>query len=111
LTIEKYIIMPNHVHLIIALHNEKDGTSRQNNDGTSRMPSPTNALIQALVSTLKRFVHKECGFAFFQRSYHDHIIRNEAEYQKIWQYIDENPARWKEDMYYEDKSNKKTKRT
>ena len=36
----------------------------------------------------------------WQRNYHDHIIRNETEYLKIWQYIYENPYRWLEDCYY-----------
>ena len=31
---------------------------------------------------------------------HDHIIRNEAEFQRIWQYIDENPALWDEDAHH-----------
>ena len=36
----------------------------------------------------------------WQRSYYDHVIRNEADYLRIWQYIDENPAKWTEDEYY-----------
>jgi len=88
--IQKFIIMPTHIHMLIFV---KDC-------GTSGTPSPTNAVIPSLVSTLKRFVHKDCGFVLFQRSYHDHIIRNEDEYQQIWLYIDENPAKWPEDCYY-----------
>jgi len=34
------------------------------------------------------------------QQFHDHIIRDEREYQKIWQYIDENPMKWEEDCYY-----------
>ena len=36
----------------------------------------------------------------WQRSYYDHIVRHDADYLRIWQYIDENPARWAEDEYY-----------
>jgi len=36
----------------------------------------------------------------WQRNYHDHIIRGEADYQRICQYIDENLERWTEDEYY-----------
>ena len=36
----------------------------------------------------------------WQRGYYDHIIRCEADYLRIWQYMDENPARWTEDEYY-----------
>lgn len=36
----------------------------------------------------------------WQKSYHDHIIRNEKDYQKIWEYIDTNPLKWEEDKYF-----------
>lgn len=36
----------------------------------------------------------------WQRSYHDHIIRGEEDYRDVWQYIDGNPARWREDDLY-----------
>ena len=93
-SIEKYIVMPNHVHMLVFIRATKE-------DGASRTPPPTgaNAYIPRLISTLKRFVHKDCGFKLFQRNFHDHIIRNEKEYQKIWQYIDSNPANWEEDCY------------
>ncbi|MCL2056290.1 MAG: transposase [Oscillospiraceae bacterium] len=90
--IQKYVIMPNHVHILMLVLN--------NENGTSRTPSPTNAVIPSFVSTFKRFVHKDCGFSLFQRSYHDHIIRNENEYHKIWQYIDTNPMKWQDDYYF-----------
>ena len=40
------------------------------------------------------------GRKIWQFRYHDRIIRNEKEYLRIWQYIDENPAKWAEDEYY-----------
>ena len=40
------------------------------------------------------------GIPLWQRSFYDHIIRNEADYLRIWNYIDVNPARWREDEYY-----------
>ena len=91
--VEKYVIMPNHIHLILLV--EADAST-----GTSRAPSPTNAVIPHFVSTLKRFCHRDFGKKIFQRSYHDHVIRNEASYQKIWQYIDNNPTLWQEDCFY-----------
>ena len=36
----------------------------------------------------------------WQRSYFDHVIRNEADYLRIWQYTGDNPAHWAEDEYY-----------
>ena len=93
ITVDKFVIMPNHIHLILLV----DETA---SSGTSRAPSPTNAVIPHFVSTLKRFCNRDTGLQIFQRSYHDHIIRNEDDYLKIWQYIDNNPARWQEDCFY-----------
>lgn len=36
----------------------------------------------------------------WQRSFYDHIIRSEAEYQRIWKYVNENPNKWAEDRYF-----------
>ena len=47
-----------------------------------------------------RFTNKQAGFNLWQSSFNDHIIHNDDEYLRIWQYIDDNPARWSEDEYY-----------
>ncbi len=98
--ISKYVIMPNHIHMILLITCTAEASTH--NSGSSRTPTPTNAIIPSFVSTFKRYTNKACGFAFWQRSYHDHIIRNEAEYEKIWRYIAENPARWRDDVYFAD---------
>ncbi|MDR1735866.1 MAG: hypothetical protein LBR85_03230 [Oscillospiraceae bacterium] len=90
--IHKYVIMPNHVHMIVMV-DEDDG-------GASGKPRPTNAEIPKLISSIKRFTNKQAGFNMWQISYHDHIIRDEEDYQNHWRYIDENPRRWAEDEYY-----------
>ena len=87
LSIDKYIIMPDHIHLLIQV----DETA---SCGTSRAPSPTNMAIPHFVSTLKRFCHREIGSVIFQRSYYDHIIRNQQDYNEVWQYIENNPRKW-----------------
>ena len=90
-TIENYVIMPNHIHLLLLL---------ENTGGAS--PSPTT---HAVVCSFKSLVTRACRNAgitekIWQRSYYDHIIRNEDDYKNTWQYIDNNPARWAEDKYY-----------
>jgi REP element-mobilizing transposase RayT len=84
-TIDKYVIMPNHIHLIIVIQPETGDRGR----------SPLHYIIR----NLKSYVTKKAGFSPWQKSFHDHIIRDEAEYRKIWRYIDENPAKWDEDEY------------
>ena len=90
--VAKYVIMPNHIHIILLVDSASSGTSGS--------PSPANAVVPHYMSVLKRFCHKNAGYRFFQRSYHDHVIRGEKDYLKIWEYIDSNPARWKEDCFY-----------
>ena len=85
--VDKFVIMPDHIHIILTI----DETARK---GTSRAPSPTNAAIPHFVSTFKRFCHRDIGAVIFQRSYYDHVIRNQQDYDEIWQYIENNPRKW-----------------
>jgi len=49
---------------------------------------------------MKGYVTKQIGHPVWQKLFHDHIIRNEKDYQKIWEYIDTNPFKWEEDCFY-----------
>lgn len=49
---------------------------------------------------MKRVASKRCGVPFWQKGFYDHIIRSEADYLRIWEYIATNPAKWQEDIYY-----------
>ena len=90
--VDKYVIMPNHIHFILRVTN-----------GQSRTPAPTrgNAAVAQFVSTFKRFCNKEYGENIWQSRYYDHIIRGEHDYAEIWRYIDENPHKWTLDEYYQ----------
>lgn len=88
--IYNYVIMPNHIRILISVYS----------GGMSRSPSPTNQVIPSFVRTLKRFVNKEAGENIFQRSYNDHIIRDERDYLARWKYIDNNPVKWELDDLY-----------
>lgn len=61
------------------------------------MRAPT---ISTVINQMKGYTTKQIGFPIWQKSFHDRIIRDVAEYRRAWQYIDENPARWDEDAYY-----------
>ena len=91
ISIEKYVVMPNHVHMIVLID--------RGANGPSRTPAPTNADIPALVSVFKRFVNRRTRQNIWQRSYYEHVIRGRQDYLEIWKYIDENPLRWNEDEY------------
>ena len=91
--IDKYTIMPNHVHLLVSLHASSGGAS----------PSPTVPdLVRVLKSLSTRLSRGHLGdLPLWQRSFHEHVIRGENDYREIWEYIDENPAKWAGDRYYE----------
>lgn len=84
-----YVIMPNHIHLLVVLENGSSGT-----------PTPTNQTIPALVSAIKRLTNRSAGKPLWQRGYYDHIVRNHDDYLQICSYIESNPAKWTEDKYY-----------
>ncbi len=99
--VKKYVIMPNHIHIIFSICHPHIWKNSDKN-GTSKAPSPTNEVIPHIVSTLKRFCNAEIGKNIFQRSYHDHIIRGEMDYIKIWEYIENNPRTWENDCFYDE---------
>lgn len=76
-------------------------TTKDRGSGAPRSSRPTE-LIPRMIGAMKRFSNQEAGFDMWQTSYHDHIIRSEADYRRIWEYIDTNPAKWREDCYYEE---------
>lgn len=88
-TVDKYVIMPNHIHLIIVL--------RTLDENGRPMVAPT---ISRIIQQFKGAVTKQIGWSIWQKSFHDHIIRNEDEYFKIWDYIEYNPLNWQLDRYY-----------
>ena len=94
ISVEKYVIMPNHLHILMLVHSGSEAF------GTSRTPSPTNSHVASFVSTLKRFSNRKSGQQLFQRSYFDHVIRNDNDYLAHWKYIDENPVRWLDDELF-----------
>jgi len=92
--VDRYVIMPNHIHLLVSI-DVINGTGN---------PSPT---LGNVIGWFKYQVTKRVnehvgshGKRVFQRSYHDHVIRGEKDYRKIWEYIEDNPHRWKEDCFY-----------
>ena len=82
--IEKYVIMPDHIHMIIRLQN-----------GSMRASTPTKTnRIASIVRSIKTLTTKEIGVPIFQRSYYDHVVRNQQDYNEIWEYIENNPRKW-----------------
>ena len=96
LHVDNYVIMPNHIHMILRI----DAEVGRPDNGPPRASAPTEAKIPSAVGALKRLVHRRVGRQIFQRSYHEHVIRDGADLRAIWEYIDGNPGKWAEDRYY-----------
>ena len=69
-----------------------------------RFQNPGKNTISTIIGGYKSAVSAKahCLQADFkwQSRFHDHIIRNEDEYQRIAEYILDNPANWNEDKFY-----------
>ena len=78
----QYVVMPNHVHLLLLLSN-------------------SDVSVSQVVQQLKRMASVRIGQPVWQKSFHDRVVRNAREYKKIMEYIDNNPLRWELDRYYQ----------
>lgn len=87
-SVDDYVIMPNHIHLLLQIHTDPDGRP---------MAAPT---IQTVVNQMKGAASKWAGFSLWQKGFYDHIVRNDGDYQEIIRYIQGNPAKWLEDKLY-----------
>ena len=108
----KFVVMPNHVHFIVALENgpmrapPPMRTGAEPEGGPMWASAPTGAdakpavTIPKLVRSYKTLVTKACGAPVWQRGYHDHVIRGEEDFLRVWTYIDHNPLKWELDEYY-----------
>ena len=96
--VKSYVIMPNHIHLLLFL--------KPNENGPSGTPVPTvqNSVVSRFISTFKRFCNKEYGENIWQYRSYDHIIRNHEDYEAHLKYIYENPMRWADDELYAEQS-------
>ncbi|MFZ2199959.1 MAG: transposase [Microgenomates group bacterium] len=92
--LDEYVIMPNHLHVIIGLR-------------ASRVVAPT---LGQIIGAYKSRVFHEClelakikdKFIgkLWQRNYYEHIIRDEDDLIRIQKYIRNNPANWTKDKFY-----------
>ena len=87
-----YVIMPNHLHLYLEIPIAEDGPMWAS--------APTQSLSDRIRS-FKIMVTKAVGEPLFQRSFYDHVVRNEEDALRIRQYIRDNLAKWQEDRFYQ----------
>jgi len=92
ISVDKYVIMPNHIHMILVIK-----------AGEYKNPSLSSIIRQLKTYTNKVYNNfdKSSSLILWQRSFYDRVIRDERDYQKTWQYIETNPLKWELDEYYE----------
>ena len=98
------VIMPNHIHGIIACDPVGAGSPR---------PPKTSPVLGKIIAYFKYQSTKHInqhrntpGTRIWQRNYHDHIIRDDADLQRIRQYIHDNPMKWELDQLHPDNPSK-----
>lgn len=80
--VNSYVIMPDHIHLLLIIQNDPSGRP---------MAAPT---IGQAINQMKGYVSKQIGQSIWQKSFYDHIIRNNKDYEFHIKYIHENPLKW-----------------
>ena len=91
LKIDRYVIMPNHIHAILLLEETAGGSQR-----------PT---IMDIVCAYKSLITRQCKKIrpidkLFQTSFYEHVIRGYEDYKEIAEYIVNNPKQWELDKLY-----------
>ena len=92
---DKYVIMPNHIHMILRI------AERINPLHTGAAAKEKHIDIPNVIGKWKAGITRQSGgHSIWQETYYDRVIRSEAEYLRIWNYIDTNPVKWAEDVYF-----------
>lgn len=89
ITINNYIVMPNHIHMLISINNDIDS------ERALREAPLQRSLLSKVVGYLKMNVSKEIHktnpmLDIWQKRYNDHIIRNQTDFEYHWNYIEYN---------------------
>ena len=100
IVIDAYVVMPNHFHGILWIMDDPSGTARRA-PTVERFAAPTvrslPTIIRAFKSSTTRSINRlraTLGGAFWQRGFHDRVIRNERELTAKREYILNNPLQW-----------------
>ena len=89
--IDNFIVMPNHIHAIIEIQSVAKEEKRKSLDTVI-------GLYKSGVSKKIHFIYPD--LKIWQRSFHDHVIRNQQQYEKIWNYVAYNHQKWEEDCFH-----------
>jgi REP element-mobilizing transposase RayT len=106
--LDAFVVMPNHIHGVVVITNDgkQPAGARATHASPLRKPrGPQCKSVGAIIGAFKSASTKRVnemgqvpGMPLWQRDYHEHVIRDEHELDRIREYIAANPARWAEDV-------------
>jgi REP element-mobilizing transposase RayT len=86
--------MPNHIHILLEINSTKIS-------GLDVKIKSLSSIIGALKTTSSKEIHlKGLNDFSWQRSFHDHIVKNEPSYLNIDNYISLNAENWYKDTFF-----------
>lgn len=102
---DEFVVMPNHVHGIVwiveTIRADDEGARRAPRPALYRPPKSLGSFIAGFKSAVSSRAKRELGMtAIWQRNYYERIIRDEAAFECIWKYIDNNPLKWELDQLH-----------
>ena len=103
ITLDARVVMPNHVHFLVTIiegSQNRQSVKDEHFEPTGTLPRSLSAIVQNYKSVTARKIHamKEfAGMPIWQRNYYEHIVRDQADYDRIVDYICNNPLDWEND--------------
>ncbi len=111
-----FVVMPNHLHGIIEITGTPVGAIHElprrelpHGEGAASRTQRRNMLLPKIIGRFKMQTAKAINqfretprLPVWQRNYYEHVIRDEADYVRIAEYIADNPRRWNEDALHPD---------
>ena len=91
LKVDRYVIMPNHIHVIFLL---------QEAAGASPRPTITDVVCAYKSLTTRACKKMQPVDKLFQTSFYEHVIRGSGDYNEIAEYLLNNPKQWELDTLY-----------
>ena len=103
--LDEFVVMPNHVHGILNIVEQRRGTAcRAPTTGTEQFGQPRPHSLPTIIRSFKSAATQRVnqsrgtpGTTVWQRNYYEHVVRGDADLDRIRVYILDNPAKWHED--------------